>query len=279
MALIPPFFLDCVVAIGVPGEAEQIAWTASGFLYGHPFCHPTSGQKMYSVCLVTNRHVFEKHGHAFLRFNPSDERPAQTYDLDLVDTGGRPLWWGDDDPEVDIAAIPVDIDMLVANGIQVAYFQGDVHAANTAQMSALGVSEGDFAYVLGFPMGLVGRERSVAIVRSGSLARVRDTLAGRDTTFLVDALIFPGNSGGPVISKPELLAIQGTQAHPSAHLIGIVTGYRTYSDVAVSPQSKRVRVVFEDNSGLAVAHPMDFVQRILVKHICVPAEGTDEVKA
>ena len=38
MALIPRFFLDCVVAIGVPTkkeqDKEQTKWIASGFLYG-----------------------------------------------------------------------------------------------------------------------------------------------------------------------------------------------------------------------------------------------------
>lgn len=35
MALIPSFFLDCVVAIGVGDTLAELTWVASGFLYGH----------------------------------------------------------------------------------------------------------------------------------------------------------------------------------------------------------------------------------------------------
>ena len=35
MALIPSFFLDCVVAIGIGDTPAELKWIASGFLYGH----------------------------------------------------------------------------------------------------------------------------------------------------------------------------------------------------------------------------------------------------
>ena len=45
---------------------------------------------------------------------------------------------------------------------------------------------------------------------------------GANKEFLVDAFVFPGNSGGPVVSKPEALAITGTKSQDYAYLIGIV---------------------------------------------------------
>ena len=62
-----------------------------------------------------------------------------------------------------------------------------------------------------------------------------------------------------MVTKPEEVAIQGTKAVGSAYLIGMVTSYVPYRDVAVSAQTGAVRIVFEENSGLASVLPMDYV--------------------
>ena len=52
MALIPPFFPDCVVAIGIedPSGGER-KWVASGFLYGHYIADNEDGTKSYKFIL------------------------------------------------------------------------------------------------------------------------------------------------------------------------------------------------------------------------------------
>src|SRR5262249_25715689 len=153
--------------------------------------------------------------------------------------------------------LPVNYNELVGDGMKVAYFRSDDHVADVSAMKDLGVSEGDFVYVLGFPMGLIGGTRNTVIVRGGNIARIQDTLAGTSWLYLVDATIFPGNSGGPVVVKPEAFAIEGTKAQSRAYLVGIVQGYVPYEDVAISQQTGRPRVVFEENSGLGAVHPVD----------------------
>lgn len=143
------------------------------------------------------------------------------------------------------------------------YFSNDNHIANTERMKELGITEGDFAYVLGFPMGLTRERRNTVIVRSGSIARIRDVLTRDSLVFLVDAFVFPGNSGGPVISKPEFLAIRGTKSQRAAYLMGIVRGYVPYRDVAVSAQTGKPRVIFEENASLAEALPVDLIEEIV----------------
>jgi S1-C subfamily serine protease len=127
--------------------------------------------------------------------------------------------------------------------------------------------EGDGAYALGFPMGLVGEERNFVIVRQGSIARIRDALAGFSKEILVDVAIFPGNSGGPVVTKPEIAAIQGTLAQTTAYLLGVVKGYIPYLDVAISTQTKKPRIIFEENSGLAAVIPIDYVIEAIMEHM------------
>lgn len=120
--------------------------------------------------------------------------------------------------------------------------------------------------MLGFPMGIVdGETQEYVIVRQGVIARIRNTLESSVITpFLIDSFIFPGNSGGPVILRPELGSIQGAKpAINEAYLLGIVKGYVPYIDVAVSAQTKRPRVTFEENSGLAEVIPADAIQETI----------------
>ena len=100
------------------------------------------------------------------------------------------------------------------------YFKTDAdHLLDIRGMVDRGMTEGDFVYVLGYPMGIVAPDRQYAITRSGSIARIRDLLERRSNDFIVDAFVFPGNSGGPVVSKPEYFAIQGTKVISKEYLI------------------------------------------------------------
>ena len=258
MALIPPVFLDCVVAVGFPDEDGRKKWSASGFLYGKLVEEGSAEEKTYEIFLVTNRHVFEGLESAFVRFNPKADAPARDYELKLLEAG-QVKWHAHPDPDIDVAVIPINARFLRQQDIQFSYFRSDEHLADRATAARLGFTEGDTVYVLGFPMGLVGKERSFVIVRSGCIARIRDALAASSKELLIDAPIFPGNSGGPVVTKPEVVAIRGTKSVDSAYLIGMVTSYVPYRDVAVSAQTGAVRIVFEENSGLASVLPMDFV--------------------
>lgn len=278
MALIPPFFPDCVVAIGIEDPSgEGRKWVASGFLYGHNIADNEGDTKSYRVYLITNRHVFENLLAVYLRFNPRTNEPAREYTLNLLNESGTSLWFPHPNAKIDVAVIAINFNLLQEHAMQAVYFRSDQHVANIDKLNELGITEGDFAYVLGFPMGLVGGERNAVIVRSGTIARIRDALARANQEYLIDAFVFPGNSGGPVVSKPEALAIQGTKSQGAAYLIGIVKSYVSYQDVAVSLQSKRPRVIFEENSGLAAIHPIDFVQEAIKGHLKL-VEGNKEEK-
>lgn len=257
MALIPPFFLDCVVAIGFRTE-DEVRYSATGFLVGHLVENAQEVKdRKYRLYLVTNRHVFKGEKIAQLRFNPSGGLPAKVYDLPLLDADGKQQWQGHADENIDVAVQGINAELLQKDGIEFSFFASDLHVLPFTKAAAEGLSEGDSVYVLGFPLGQVGKERNYAIVRQGVVARIRDALAGSSTEFLLDASIFPGNSGGPVVTRPEAIAITGTKATDKAWLIGIVSGYVPYQDIAISVQTKRPRVVFEENSGMAAAVPID----------------------
>ena len=266
MALIPPFHMDTVVALGTYDEANQLYWMASGFLYGQYSRTGENGDKYYHVYLVTAQHVLSGKRRLCLRFNPLEDKPARSYDIDLLGADDSPRWFMSPRPDADVAAIWINANLLDQEGIRFKYFKDDENVATVDTMKELGVSEGDYVFVLGFPMGIVGEKQNVVIARSGSIARIRDTLSGASSDYWVDAFVFPGNSGGPVVFKPELVSIEGTSAIKKAYLIGVVVKYIPYRDVAVSQQTGQVRVVFEENSGLARVLPIDFVQEAIQEH-------------
>lgn len=263
MALIPPFFLDCVTAIGFPDANGLPSFAATGFLFGKLVVVEPPDKNQYRIYLITNRHVFENKSSAVIRFNTAGIAPAKTYTISLIDNLGKPLYSIHPDPEIDIAVIGINIQLLNQHGIQFHWFESDHHVLDLSRASQIGVSEGDGLFVLGFPMGEVGGNRNYVISRQGSIARIRDVLAKTSKFFLADASIYPGNSGGPVVTKPEALSITGTQANSKADLLGIVSGYMTYKDIAISSQTNKPRVIFEENSGLAVVFPVDYIIEVV----------------
>lgn len=264
MALIPASFADSVVAIGFRVDS-QVTFTATGFLYGLRRKGAAQGvEDIYRVYLVTNRHVFDGGKLAYLRFNPAGTEAAKIYDLLLVSEDGAQLWSSHQDPAVDAAAISINIKLLQEHGIHFAIFQSDRHPLRRQEAVALGLGEGDHIFALGFPLGYVGENRNYVIARHGIIARIRDYLCGASKDFLIDAAIYPGNSGGPVVTQPEAAAISGTKALAQVFLVGMISGYLPYTDVAISQQTRRPRITFEENSGLGVVVPIEAVEEVVL---------------
>jgi S1-C subfamily serine protease len=296
--LIPPFFLDSVVAIGyrplnvaagVDGKSEvrrgPFVPVGSGFLYGHFLKKVNDELNEYAYYLVTNQHVVEdveraekqqveavlKTSHLeepqklFLRFNPKAVGPARE-DLWVPLNPSSPALGWSVDKGTDLAVVRVAADFLDKAGLQYAVFQSDIHVADRSKAGEIGLTEGDGVYVLGFPMGLVGGERNFVIARQGSIARIRDCLAGSTNRFLIDALVFPGNSGGPVVSRPDMTYVKGTKKQDRAYVVGVVRAFIPYQDVGISQQTGRPRITFEENSGLAEVIPMDFVKMLIEQY-------------
>ena len=99
----------------------------------------------------------------------------------------------------------------------------------------------------------------------GCISRVADAFVNPQTaeTYLVDAQTFPGNSGGPIVSRPEHISIDGTPKNTSANLIGILSAYIPYRETLYSRQTGRDRMIQEENSGLTIVHPVDRIKEVV----------------
>ncbi|MGD0950871.1 MAG: serine protease [Methanotrichaceae archaeon] len=261
MALIPKIFLDCVTAIGVRNPDGSSKWIGTGFLVGRLFETDQNGIKQYHTFLVTNKHVLTDRKNIIARFNPepSSGNTAKDYTIELVDAKGKSLWIGHPHNDVDVAVIYINPTVLRSDGRKFACFQADESILSIKGMAEAGISEGDFIYALGFPLGIVGPEMQYVIARSGIVARISDTLEGKTKDFIADISNYPGNSGSPVISKPANEYLDGTKCLYGSRLLGILHSYIPYTDVAVSTQTGRPRITFEENSGLALVTPTDYI--------------------
>lgn len=265
MALLAPKYLNCVVAMGSQNFNDEPTWTATGFLYGNCIGEATPPEEGYSyeLYLVTNRHVLKGKEKFIVRFNPKGKEKAKTFPGSLINQKGNPIWAAHPDEEIDLGVVRIVSKILKEQNIEFEYFSNNIQVLTTKVMLDKGIAEGDSIYILGFPMGLVGDHRNAVIARRGCIARIQDLLAQASKYFLVDAFVFPGNSGGPVILKPEMFGIGETKPSAESYLLGIVTAYLSYEEVAVSAQTGRPRIIFQENSGLAIVHPVDCIEETI----------------
>ncbi len=288
-ALLPSYMINSVVAIGAttntnpPGQPPKLEWKTfgTGFFYGYKAKDdPDPTRRQYAVYLVTAGHVISEFRASqqasaspvtlAARINSNDPtEPAQKFEMPDHLPNGEATWFfhpkmTPSTPDHDIAAAQVNPDEIKKLGA--GFFTNDEATADTKKLTNIGAAAGDGVFVLGFPMNLAGEQRNYVIVREGIIARIAELLDKASGTFLVDSFVFPGNSGGPVILKPEVAAIQGTNANRTAFLIGVVIDYRTYTDMAISQQTHHPRITFEENSGLADVIPVDRVDEAIAAH-------------
>jgi hypothetical protein len=264
MALIPQHYIDSVVAIGVEHSKEQYSWIGTGFLYGELLTKTADLRNTYTPYLVTNKHVLENLDKIVVKFNPQNDQASKDYPLPLKNKDGSLRWTGHPSAEVDVAVIEINLQYIIDEGMKFKFFQSDKNVLTSSEMFKEGLSEGDFIYVLGFPMGILSSDRQYVFARSGIISRIKDLYENRSKDFVVDAFVFPGNSGGPVISKIESNTLKGTKAINKARLIGIIKAYIPYKDVAYSSQTKKPRITFEENSGLSLVEPVEKITETII---------------
>ena len=165
----------------------------------------------------------------------------------------------------DVVAIQIVPQIILQNHLSLSVIDIEDHALTLEQMKQSGVDEGNLVYALGFPMNLVNDNVKAPICRLGCISRVADAFVNPATAeqFLVDAQTFPGNSGGPIISRPEHISIDGTPHNTKANLIGILSAYIPYQDTLLSVQTKQPIMIREENSGLTIVHPVNRIKEVI----------------
>lgn len=262
MAIIPPFFMDAVVALGIEVSGPKKHWVGTGFLVGRK---EQDNPELSTVYIITNKHVVKNQQLLYVRFNNIGFAGVKDLPMPLIDKGGSKIFSEHSNPNVDVVAIQIIPQVIIDHKLSLSFFDLEDHALTLEQMQNTGVDEGSLVYALGFPMNLVNDSVKAPICRLGCIARVADAFVTPQKTeaYLVDAQTFPGNSGGPIVSRPEHISIDGTPKNTSSNLIGILSAYIPYRETLYSRQTGRDRMVQEENSGLTIVHPVDRIKEVV----------------
>ena len=270
MAIIPKPYINAVVAIGVLSGAE-IKWCGTGFL---AYRYADEQKEHVKPLLITNKHVFEKEQQVVIRLRKEDGETTVDVNAALYEDGVC-LYKTHPNPNIDIAVLPLNGKYFEEN--HVAFFGFDIDEGNSMssdQLREAGVSEGALIHMLGFPMGLVNETSPDPICRLGCIARMTTSQIQETQNILVDIQNFPGNSGSPIIVRPELLSVGNTKSNMKCVLLGIIHSYIPYQETLQNTQTKQIVEVRSENSGLAKVHPVEYIREVVDLIIAKPSTET-----
>lgn len=261
MAIIAPEFISSNVAIGVKQLNGDRLWIGSGFIVSRKEEEEPSKVTCY---LITNKHVVHGINSAYLRFNSSSGQLIKDYSITFTLPDGTKQYSEHPNPNTDVVALQIAPQTLINDCSIWGAIDLEEQSLTLDQMQQEGVEEGSFVYALGFPMNIVG-DIKVPICRLGCISRIQDAFLLRSgyPVYLVDAPTFPGNSGGPVLFRPENLSKEKSNGKTGVKLIGILNSYIQYQDTLISQQTKKPVMIQQENSGLTIVHPVDRIKEIV----------------
>lgn len=262
-----------MVSIGEK-RGNGISWFGTGFFVARKL---ETGR--CTLFLVSNCHVFEgvtsgrvpgETGSITIRMRRTTEVNDELIPVEIaVWENGMKLYTehprrsNDASMSADIAALLLPAGELEKIGIQLSAFDIDEHAISSSEFVDSGGGEGSFVYMLGYPIGMVDIESNAPICRFGCIARADEREIRRTNNMLLDIQNFPGNSGSPVVTRPEMVSLEGTKALNKAMLVGIVHSYTTYTDELVSRQTGQTVEIRSENSGIAQCNPVEYIREVI----------------
>lgn len=261
MAIIPEFFINSVISIGVR-NFDNISWVGTGFFIVRKI--DTNG----NLCpmLVTNKHVFKNKTGIVLRLKKRGNNTLDIVDVALYKKGLK-LYYEHSNANIDIAVLPLNGGFIMDNNIDFAAFDIDEDAMTSEELRGEGVDEGTLIYMLGFPMGLVNINDNLPICRLGCIARISAAQILESYNMLADIQNFPGNSGSPIVTRPEIVSIEKTKSLNKSVLVGIVHSYIPYRENLINSQTQQIVEIRSENSGIALVHPVEYIRQVVDKII------------
>lgn len=269
---------DATVAIGTlrtarvktpKGEEEKRIFAVVGT--GVVMIAP--GQKEGLPWLVTARHVFYDPAKNWdpdfvqIRFNWFDQKPVDEY-LGItikLKQNNKHLWLPHRDASVDLVALPLVISIKDAGRPSVDPIPIQTYA------TATDLYEGASILAFGYPGAVGPAYWTRAVLRTGIIAWISPEKP-LSTTFLIDSLVFPGNSGGPVFKVPTGVDQYGNlNVGGKIAFLGIISQGRKEAnplyagDKAIEMQGPKgtVAVVSEQWVGIGVVEPAERVKELL----------------
>ena len=197
------------------------------------------------VHLVTAKHVIEKEFMQLGVFGNTKQLSMMSFKPFNDFYNSNLEWIRHNNNNIDIAVIP----FLVNPNDKLVFIDHNLLLDNLNDLIELS----DIFYG-SFQPGINNLEKDGSvnpIYRKGFVSRINN-----DGTFYIDSAAFPGNSGSPIFNYPSVIEINDQVVSIGSvkpiKLLGVMSSYTPYQDIAVSAQTGRTRVIFEENTGISM---------------------------
>lgn len=269
MALIPKEYFKSVFSIEVYKNKEYKC-IGTGFLYFK--IEKTEKNELQQdehlgrTYLVTANHVLnimdspENLKEVFLKFDTLSGENARYFRMPLYNDKKEAIFCTPLETR-DVAVIQIDRTKLQKEGVDFIEVFSDSSLLQD-QYEDKGLANGDDVFFLGFPLGLRGEIKNYAICRGGIIARMDNETLEKNIIYL-DAPVFPGNSGGPVFCKPQVVSISGTKPINRAYLLGIATNFLYKDNEANSAMTTEDIERLEGHLGLSKIVTVDAIEKAI----------------
>ncbi len=211
------------VPLEIPGDPPKFIGTA--FLISYP---GFEGDLSPSI-IVTCKHVVKDCQNVQFRWNVDNEITRFVIGTQVGSFKCDWVFHPDEDIDLAIALVPSP---GIKDEEQIRWY----HVKELDEVTEEDL--GQDVFYLGFPLG-AGADIEIphkALVRKAMISSVPEK-----KDYIIEANAFPGTSGSPVfLLRDEVYK-----------LIGVIASYIPYRDIAVSVQTGKPRIIFEENSGLS----------------------------
>jgi len=202
----------------VTWSGKSLSARATGFFY----------ERRAVLYLITNRHVVIKEDEGYfpdkatLQLHGTDGRVSCPYEVAFYDEEGHRLWKEHPRSGVDVVALPISDPHF-----RTAFFVRFFSHQNFVPREMI-VRTGEDLVIVGYPHGFYDEKNNLPITRAGALASVYGVPFRGNPYMLIDALLYPGDSGSPVVLKrsPWRQTDQGTVhgMYSGPFLVGVFSG-------------------------------------------------------
>jgi hypothetical protein len=240
-----------VVFIGKIDKEEKPFFYATGFL--------VRVQNIYYLLtakhVVANMETGKLQDDGMLIFFNSKDGSIASRSIENIKQKYKVNWIFHKNAEVDVAIIPFGIDLQ----------KDDVKVIpDNLFLLSDRIFELYDVFFLSYQPGIEPQRKISPVIRSGIISIINN-----DKSFYIDASAFPGNSGSPVFLKPSPIRFNekgGVSIGDNSlggKFVGIIGEYVPYREIAISTQTGRPRVIFEENTGLSKVWSVEFINEIL----------------
>lgn len=242
-------------------DGAGTVWTGTGFIINYEVEHGG-----YVPILVTNKHVLENATTLTIRMVRGVEgQPTPSATETSVLGFNHATWLGHPRPEVDVAVIGVNaiLEQMAQDGAEPFYrgFTADLllTAEQAQDLDAL-----ESVTFVGYPNGLYDTANFLPIARRGQTATPLQNNYKDLPAFLIDASVFGGSSGSPVVIFDRgTYTNRAGQAHVGTrfHLLGVVASVhvrQVLGDVLDLPTTTVARI--EDPIDLGIVFKASAIQ-------------------